>query len=116
MMGWQRLQLRNSSARPSPGGSCASVGVGKGDWPYAAPVMLDKKRMAVASSEEAEDERMECRGPVSTLGSAPMVPRTRGFIRAWRTRRVLFHLQGDSKPALLRPVRIVSFRTRGRAQ
>ncbi len=57
MMGWQRLQLRSSSARPSPGGSCASVGVGNGDWAYAAPVM--KTKTANERSEKAEEERME---------------------------------------------------------
>ena len=59
MMGWQRLQLRSSSARPSSSGNCASVGVGKGDWPYAVPVMVDERRTAIRSSEETEDERMD---------------------------------------------------------
>src|SRR3954470_5210326 len=65
MMGWQRLQLRISSARPSPSGSCASVGVGKGDWPFAAPVMVDERKPAIRSSEEAKVERMNWRGPLA---------------------------------------------------
>ena len=58
MMGWQRLQVRSNSSRPSSRGSDSGPGTGNGDWLKAGVVNTAKEKAVINSEERIEVERM----------------------------------------------------------